>query len=78
MECTSEHQVVIYAEFVEALGEVFLVDQTAGFVYYYQCKDSPGRRLEAEDWMRMEGIYITGCNRDFAVLEKLQLCLRSI
>ena len=41
MKCTSQHEVVVDAEFVESLGEVSLVDQPAGFVDDDECVNDP-------------------------------------
>ena len=41
VKCTSEHEVVVYAEFVQAFGEVALVDEAACFVDYDECVDDP-------------------------------------
>lgn len=41
MEGTGEDEVIVDVELVEAVGEVALVDQTAGFVDDYESEDYP-------------------------------------
>ena len=41
VERSCEDEVVVYSEFVEAGGEVALVDEGASFVYYEEGEDDP-------------------------------------